>query len=222
MSVIDFEGPGELRNIDGESFYRQHHSALTGWRCTTDVVQTDETFSEAYDMETGFPDWTMIAGSGGKDTYTNLMPGTSDMTAATFTCAGKSMLGGYGICGNRCELRKAFTGLPAHNFVHLEVEVYWLDSWDNEWLYIYADDIPVFAQKKGRAYPAASSSLTTVTQVCGHKSYQDDHGVLDVSFYHSSTSLNLRFTSNLNSAPSDESWGVRSVKVRVGQQGTII
>lgn len=186
------------------------------------TVQRIVSFDEDYDMVKGFQGWTMIAGSGGKHTYTNLMPGSPDMAAATFTCAGKSMLGGYGICGNSCELRKAFTELAAHNFVHLEVEVYWLDSWDNEWLYIYADDIPVFAQRKGRPYPAASSSLTAVAHMCGHASYHDDYGVLDVSFYHSSDTLNLRFTSNLNSAPTDESWGVRSIKMRIGQQGTMV
>lgn len=183
------------------------------------TVQSNVSFEENYNVASGFQGWTLETTGGG--VLSNLMPGSSDMTSALHDCAGTILLGGYNICGMNCELRKTFTDLPGHNFVYLEVEVFWLDNWDKRWLYIYGDDIPVFSQRKEYRYPAESSSLKKVAHFCGHSSYADDRGVLHVSFYHSSDTLDLRITSNLDGTPSQKSWAIRAIHMHVGHQGTI-
>lgn len=175
-------------------------------------------WNSEYDVTTkGFEGWSMRPTSGA--IRTNLAIGSANLNAMIFSCAGTLMIGGFDHCGTRCELYKSYSDLPGHNFVHLEIEIYWLDSWDNEWLYVYADEVPVLAQRKGWRYPAASSSLATVQHICGSTRFPDDYGLLEISFYHNQTTLDLKITSSLDQVPSDESWGIRSIKVTAGHQG---
>mgnify|MGYP007051725039 CR=1 FL=1 len=177
-----------------------------------DAGQPTEVLVQEYDMTQGFDGWTMKSSKG------TLTLGPSNLGTVTYACGTTNILGGYSICGSACDLSRTFTGLDDHNFVQLDIEMYWLDNWGNEWLYVYADGARVFAQAKHTSYPASSSSLSAVANMCG-ASNSDDRGTLRISFYHSRDTLNIQITSNLNAAPSGESWGVASIKVTVGQQG---
>ena len=141
----------------------------------------------------------------------------------TFVCAGATMIGGRETCGTKCKISKLYEDLAPHNFVHLQVDVFWIDSWDNEWLIVSADDVPVFSQTKAGNLRAVSSILPseTLSNLCGATNYNDDRGILDIVFFHNQSTLDLSFSSSLNSAPSDESWGIVSVDLQIGIQGTL-
>jgi len=51
-------------------------------------------------------------------------------------------LGGYGVTGPAATLNKKFLNMPAHWRLKIEVDVLFIESWDNEWFRIHVDNIP--------------------------------------------------------------------------------
>lgn len=52
------------------------------------------------------------------------------------TCGGKSVLGGYGKFGKDAISTKEYSGLPEHSGIIVSFKTYFVDSWDNERLYL--------------------------------------------------------------------------------------
>jgi hypothetical protein len=56
------------------------------------------------------------------------------VTKTVTTCAGTSIFGGYGIFGAGAAASRQFTGLPVHNTVRLQMQLWKLDTWDGEYI----------------------------------------------------------------------------------------
>ena len=83
-----------------------------------------------------------------------------------------------------------------------------IDSWDSEQFYVYADDALVYTSNKLHRTEGS-------TNECGGSSSTWNENVNSVSFTfaHSSSSLTLKITTNLNSAGTDESWGIQKINL---------
>ena len=133
----------------------------------------------------------------------------NDATVACTTCGSSfgSILGGYNTLAAGSSVQKEFTNLYAHISVTVDLDFVKIDSWDNELFYVYADDVLV--------YTSDTISKSTGTQECGSTANNWNEFVISVSFTfaHSSSSLTLKITTNLNSAGTDESWGIQKIDV---------
>ena len=111
-----------------------------------------------------------------------------------------SLLGGYQVLGMQSSVRRTFSGFPTHSIVTINLDFVQIDSWDNERFYVYADDAPscihLMRLPEVRARRNAGAPRT-LNEFVIRASF---------TFAHSSSSLTLKITTNLNSEPSDESW----------------
>jgi len=125
-----------------------------------------------------------------------------------------SLLGGYQVLGTGSSVSKAFSDLPTHSIVTINLDFVQIDSWDSERFYVYADNDLVYTSHR--------ISKSTGTQECGSSSNNWNEFVIPASFTfaHSSSSLTLKITTNLNSGPSDESWGIQKVHLKLASDYT--
>lgn len=172
----------------------------------------------------GFPGWNMFT-TALKENLTYSTSTSSSFYAVKSTCGtGVNLVGGYQKCSysasTSCYLTKTFTNLPSHNYMSLEMLLYWIDGWSGQFLYISADNVNVFAQKKWASETTATSArgLDTASSLCG-SSANDDYGTMVTSFYHNKSSLTLKVYSSVTST--SIYWGVASMTVEVGLQGTM-
>jgi len=59
-------------------------------------------------------------------------------------CGGVTLLGGYNAFGLKASAIKEINDLEAHEFITIDLEWWALDTWDNEYFYIYADGVKVY------------------------------------------------------------------------------
>ena len=91
-----------------------------------------------------------------------------------------------------------------------------IDSWDNERFYVYADDALVYTSNRitrtvrARRYAGASNTWNEFVYS------------VSFTFAHSSSSLTLKITTNLNGAGTDESWGIQKIDMSLDLEYTAI
>jgi len=78
---------------------------------------------------TGVDGWTLTGAAGGR---TN-----SD-------CGGVSLVGGFNVFGAGASAKKTFVIPAAHKRLRLTVQLWKIDSWDGEWLFIDVDGVKIF------------------------------------------------------------------------------
>lgn len=116
------------------------------------------------------------------------------------------ILGGWDFFGlSSKKVWKNFTSLPAHYQVEVDVNIYFIDSWDTEWLSVNVDSNTVI--KSSNVF----SSYTI--DYCGY--YWADHidAYLTGTASHSSSSLTISFYTNLDQKRNDESYGFKDFNV---------
>jgi hypothetical protein len=137
-------------------------------------------------------------------------------TVACTTCGSfGSLLGGYNTLAKDSSVQKAFTDLSAHTDATVLLDFVQIDSWDNEIFYVYADDELVYTSNT--LYLTDGS-----TNVCGassKSSWKDNINSVRFTFAHTSSSLTLKITTNLNSAGTDESWGIQKIDLYLNADG---
>ena len=123
-------------------------------------------------------------------------------------CDELTMLGGYSTFGKGATATREMTHLPPHTSATVAWTWVKLDSWDNEYFYMHADSTLQFSKQMAASYG---------DQICGRSNTNWDEGVLSEvkTFDHSSDSLTIKFSSNINSGATDESWGLIGVNVYV-------
>lgn len=92
--------------------------------------------------------------------------------------------------------------MPAHYKIKIIVDVYYVDSWDNETMYIKVDGATKVSQASGNAF-----------NICGHPSipeWVDRIRTHVIEMNHASSFFDISFSSSLDSHPGDESWGIRN------------
>ena len=124
----------------------------------------------------------------------------------TYSCGSYgTILGGYDQFGAGASAQKVFDTAIAHTELKVEAEYIKIDTWDNEYGRMYIDGVERWYQlfhhsnggnQCGQGNGEEKASI----------SYVDSHGAASVL---------VRFDSNLDSPPYDESWGVDNVKVWV-------
>ena len=138
------------------------------------------------------------------------------------TCGTVRMLGGYDMCGNGCYFEKAFTGLPAHTEVMVEVFWWSVDSWDQmapgagvDLVALRIDGTEVIATPYG---PAASNTNVrrTNASVCGLSDHVDIGPQILVGWTaHTASNVMVRVTNLANEDSTNESMGIVMVRVWV-------
>jgi len=150
--------------------------------------------------------WTKVASfsadaDGNTDWYSN--SGTP-----VVTCGGWTVIGGYNNYGGGAWVARDFTllGVP-HTELRGDISFIKIDSWDGESAQLYLDG--AYAWSRAMVYNEGS-------QVCGYGSDWNEIEALGRGIIpHSADTLNMTVKSSLDSAPSDESWGLRSAGVWV-------
>jgi hypothetical protein len=83
----------------------------------------------------GLNGWTLASNKGG---------------ATHSQCAGTTLVGGFNIFGVRASATKTFD-VPRHKRVRLMVQLWKIDSWDNEWFFVQVDGMKIYNQRLGFA-----------------------------------------------------------------------
>jgi len=118
------------------------------------------------------------------------------------SCWGVSMLGGYNKFGKNSVAQKVYT-LPPHHYVFLQIDIYEIDTLDNEYLYIYVD---------GNLLQGILNMGSSVNS-CGN--FYNDAGLFPFRkyFYHTNTTLTLKISTNVDETPDTESFGFRNIRI---------
>jgi len=125
-------------------------------------------------------------------------------------CAGNKFLGGPCTKGGSTELKKVYSGLPAHSQVRITSKYLFIDSWDGEHAYLNVDGRAAWADTYNHA------SVTKGLNVCGNDTPEGrlmSH--IDVTIPHTADSVELTFGATTDEHACDESFGVDSVMVFV-------
>ena len=134
---------------------------------------------------------------------TNL--GSSWMT----NCNGHKIFGGYPNWGTGKYASKNYTGLPvSHYQVAVSVQLAFIDSWDDERCYVTVDGTTVYQE----SYNTHSSS----TEYCGEsgENFRDRiKTVTSTPIAHTSSSLLLKFTTNIDEPGDTESFGFNNIQL---------
>ena len=117
----------------------------------------------------------------------------------------RNILGGYGLFGNKY-VYKQFINVPTHYQVEVDVNDYLVDSWDSEYFYVYIENTQIIS----REYEYLDNSV----DYCGSSSYADSIENYDSgTTSHTSSSLTIKFTCNLDQNRDDESYGFKDFNV---------
>jgi len=82
--------------------------------------------------------------------------------------------------------------------VTITFTIFAIDSWDNEFFFVYADGNEIVKEK---------FIYNTGAKVCGNAKWKDRTRNIRVTFDHVSATLTLKFSSNLNEHLKNESFG---------------
>jgi hypothetical protein len=84
----------------------------------------------------------------------------------TSECDGVTLVGGYNnLAGG--SLFKTYENLPTHTHIFIAIEVWFIDSWDNEDFTISVDQVPGITTTKGKGEWAVR-----LGNVCGNPNYE--------------------------------------------------
>ena len=122
-------------------------------------------------------------------------------------CGPYYMVGGFNIFGVGAILQKHYVNLLPHYKIQNHFDFYKMDTWDSEFFNFTVDTFVLVHQNHGGCdyYPI-------VQNFCG-QFYCDDIFTIHNISIHSSRNLSLEFSSNLNSDPYDESWGINNFQL---------
>lgn len=126
----------------------------------------------------------------------------------TSDCKGNRIFGGmYSL--SRGIIKKVFNSLPKHYQYRILFDTYHIDSWDSESVSLYVDSVAISIQ---------TVSFAGSTDICGMSNFGDK--IIkrwDVTRNHDSSSLTIEINCNLDSAPCDESFGIKNFFVVIDQ-----
>ncbi|CAD8098325.1 unnamed protein product [Paramecium primaurelia] len=121
-------------------------------------------------------------------------------------CGNETMFGGFSTFSNDT-LITYNSSLPPHYQVKVSFKYWKIDSWNNEWVYIFFDD-----KLKKEMF-----NLTEDYQVCGHfdKDSFEKNVTFQIQMIHSSKFIFIIITSNLDQNAQNESWGINDFKIEI-------
>ncbi|CAD8181855.1 unnamed protein product [Paramecium octaurelia] len=123
-------------------------------------------------------------------------------------CSITKLFGGYGVFGKNTIITNLIN-LPAHYAIKITFEFWKMDSWDNEYFYMYFDQNLIFSKQYGTS--------DTNQNLCGSqtaKIYHEEVSQISVSQNHNFKTLFILMTTNLQGI-ADEWWGIRHFRLYI-------
>ena len=132
----------------------------------------------------------------------------------TSICGGVTMLGGYKILATG-NLTKAITELPTHTVVRIRANIHFIDAWEGQMAYLFADVGTDHAYKylwtQWNDFSDAENDLSICGSEFGEAKFTT---MIDVTIPHSEDNLNLIFgTTAIEVEPDYLSWGISSFEI---------
>ena len=118
----------------------------------------------------------------------------------------ENIIGGYNFFAKFSWVQNSYSSLPAHYAAIVTWRAYFIDSWDNEDLYLDVDGVRVYTEKW---YYSKGAAL-----ICGISGTKDV--VFDRAshiFPHISSTMTIKFSSSLDEDPENESYGIKSIQI---------
>lgn len=133
----------------------------------------------------------------------------------TTVCSGVQLFGGFKLFGKGAAIQKQFP-LPTHNKFVLRFQFWKIDSWDNEQMMVYVDNILVHKQ--------AFRNQGFKVSVCGaaNKGWNEEVEDVQISLDHTAPNAVVKITTTLNQAANDESWGIRDFEIFTDSQNKLV
>ena len=129
----------------------------------------------------------------------------SDSQWISSECGPYSMIGGFDNFGYNASLIKQFIDLLPHYKILITLDLYIIDTWDyGEVFQIIIDDERVYN------YSGGTLPLLLCGQFCSDY-YENIYEIID----HNLSNISIKLTSNLDSSPFDESWGINNFQLSV-------
>lgn len=121
-------------------------------------------------------------------------------------CGTETIFGGYGKMGNWAYVVKNFYELPIHTAVEVTLKLFFVDTWDGETFYVQIDyQNKILLTNNYRDHSG---------DVCG--AIDSDYIIPLVTsgqVAHTSSSMRLQFDGTLDQSLTDESWGIKNLKI---------
>ena len=103
---------------------------------------------------------------------------------------------------------KTYTGLPAHYQATVSVKLFFIDSWDEESLSLIADGNTVYQE----SYTVIESPYP---DTCGNSDPDKIITITSSPFSHNTSNLTLNFTTTLDEAGTEESFGFNNIYITI-------
>ncbi|HOO50135.1 MAG TPA: cadherin domain-containing protein, partial [Alphaproteobacteria bacterium] len=158
--------------------------------------------------------------------------GWSDNTTTSGGVILTEFLGKHSLEGGAQNTFKTYTLSGTQDYAVISFDMYEIDSWDGESFYVYVDDVPVIVNpliQSSFNSPADGTSGTVSWSIQETTPFNANifSGSWNDQMYHytltiqtTAASIKLGFSSTLNQATLDESWGVDNIRVsEVGGAG---
>ncbi|CAD8195626.1 unnamed protein product [Paramecium octaurelia] len=147
-----------------------------------------------------FTSWTQLNTIEIQSDGWNTIPTTPDATY----CGAVALFGGYQKTGVNTVISGSFLNIPEH--AKIKIQFLWakIDSWDYEWAFMKLDGAVVWQQQFNYYWGY-------FWKICGdsHDDYRTIFTRIELDINHTSTQLEISFTTNLNESPDGESFGIR-------------
>merc|ERR1712113_18178 len=125
-----------------------------------------------------------------------------------------TMLGGYRVLGSGAYVEKTFDLIdaPAHGLVRVELDFFFLDSWDGS---VNGEEARMYIDSE-LVWSSTSDFREHGLNYCGWSIFADRPAVpASADVLSSASNITVRLTTTLDQDPSDESWGIQNVRILV-------
>ncbi|KAL4493949.1 hypothetical protein ABPG72_021966 [Tetrahymena utriculariae] len=127
--------------------------------------------------------------------------------ALTTNCGPNHLLGGFWLSGQDSSVSRSWTGLAPHWSIRIGFTVWKIDQWSNQNFFVSVD-----GQNKTAIQFSENSGSDNI---CGYGSFNDQNKKQFVNITHTSTTLNLKFFTDLNQDLMTESFALSNLYVLV-------
>ncbi|KAL4476414.1 hypothetical protein ABPG74_010147, partial [Tetrahymena malaccensis] len=139
--------------------------------------------------------------------FKGLMSSFGQSGALTTNCGSNHLLGGFWLSGINSSISRSWTGLAPHWSIRIGFTVWKIDYWDNRNFFVQVDG----QNKKTIQFSESSGKIN----ICGFGSYNDLNSQQVVNITHSSSNLQLKFYTDLNSDVMTQSFALSNLYVLV-------
>ena len=124
-----------------------------------------------------------------------------------------TMVGGFNKLGANDHIEKTVTELSGHSSVRIRAKLFKIDNWNNRKAQMYVDGSLAWESNLYGGQPNFGACDSDSGDCCGARGYQQGDLTIDmdITVAHTSASMIIRFTTNLDTGGS---WGVNDVRVQ--------